>query len=65
MFHVTLDVLGHVQGSTAVASFNERAVESNYCRIFMAKTKDAAAKKFEPFLGFFENMSTANFTFCA
>ena len=29
--------------------------KSNYCRIFLAKTKDAAAKKFEHFVAFFEN----------
>ncbi|GAB9477897.1 unnamed protein product, partial [Globisporangium polare] len=28
--------------------------KSNYCRVFLAKTKDAAAKKFEHFLVFFE-----------
>ena len=30
--------------------------KSNYSRIFLAKTKDAAAKKFEHFLVFFEKM---------
>ena len=28
--------------------------ESNYCRVFLAPTKDKAAKKFEHFLAFFE-----------
>ena len=28
--------------------------KSNYCRIFLAPTKDKAAKKFEHFLAFFE-----------
>ena len=30
--------------------------KSNYSRIFLAKTKDATAKKFEHFLVFFEKM---------
>eukprot|EP00644_Phytophthora_capsici_P012595 jgi/Phyca11/112904/e_gw1.23.435.1 len=28
--------------------------KSNYCRVFLARTKDAAAKQFEHFLAFFE-----------
>ena len=28
--------------------------KSNYCRVFLARTKDAAVKKFEHFLVFFE-----------
>ncbi len=27
---------------------------TNYCRVFLAKTKDEAAKKFQHFLSFFE-----------
>ena len=28
--------------------------KTNYCRVFLAKTKDAAAKQFEHFLAFFK-----------
>ncbi|KAE9155207.1 hypothetical protein PF005_g33372 [Phytophthora fragariae] len=39
--------------------------KSNYCRVFLARTKDAAAKLFEHFLVYFEKDSTARSTFCA
>jgi hypothetical protein len=38
--------------------------KTNYCRVFLAKTKDEAAKKFEHFLAFLSDNSTAKFKSC-
>jgi len=38
---------------------------SNYCRIFLSKTKDVAALKFKHFMAFFISSSTAESTSCA
>ena len=39
--------------------------KSDYCRIFLVRTKDAAAKQFEEFLVFLENRFDVKFMCCA
>ena len=48
-------------GNRYLVNFVNR--KSNYCRVFLAKTKDQAAKKFEHFLAFFRDVSDARYWF--
>ena len=41
-------------GNRYIVSFIDH--KSNYCRVFLARTKDAAAKQFEAFLVHFERL---------
>ena len=41
-------------GNRYIVSFIDH--KSNYCRVFLARTKDAAAKQFEAFLVHFEKL---------